>query len=185
MVSNLKAARQAVEAELSYAKQGIAYYMSRAEALEIALHQLENVEGEPSASSKGMKSQANAKSPKTNGRKRGRKARGSEQGSSAAGSPKPQGNGAKRGSKPRAGSSSDADSLPSTGGDFWLNLVNEKPQSAVDISNAAISALGIAQDQKGQIRKLKQRVFPALAGLVSAQKIKDSGTGRERRFFKQ
>lgn len=159
MVSNLKAARQAIEAELSHAKQGMAYYISRVEALEIALQQLENVEGEKSAAG-----------PQAGERQRGRKA---------------QGGGAKRGPKPRAAGSNKADSLPSTGGDFWLKLVSSQPQSAVDISNAAISALGITPDQKGRIQKLKQRVSPALASLVASQKIKDSGAGRERRFFKE
>ena len=188
MVSNenLKAARQAIEAELSHAKEGMAYYMSRVEALEIALQQLENVGDVESISSKGTKPSANAKGAKINGRKRGRKARGWEQASSANGAAAAEADTAKkRSQKPHAKSADDADSLPPTGGDFWLNLVSAQPQSAVDISNAAISALGITPEQKGRIQKLKQRVSPALASLVSAQKIKDSGAGRERRFFKE
>jgi len=163
MVSNLKAARQAIEAELSHAQKGMAYYISRVEALEVALLQLQSVESETSAAG-----------PKTGEPQRGRKARGPAQGG-----------GAKRGPKPRAAGSNKADSLPSTGGDFWLKLVSNQPQSAVDISNAAISALGITPDQKGRIQKLKQRVSPALASLVASQKIKDTGAGRERRFFKE
>ena len=189
MVSNqnhLKAAREAIEAELAHAKEGMDYYTSRVEALEIALQQLENVEGGEIASSKGAKSAANAKGAKTNDQKRGRKARGSEQDSSANGAAAAEAGGAKkRSQKPRAKSTDDADSLPPTGGDFWLKLVSDRPQSAVDISNAAISALGITPEQKGRIQKLKQRVSPALASLVSSQKIKDSGAGRERRFFKE
>lgn len=186
MVSNLKAARQAIEAELSHAKEGMTYYMSKVEALELALQQLESVEGEESTLSKGTtKSPANAKGAKTNDRKRGRKARDWEQSSSANAYAAAEAEGAKkRSQKPRARSTDDADSLPPTGGDFWLNLISDQPQSAVDISNAAISALGITPEQKGRIQKLKQRVSPALASLVSAQKIKDSGAGRERRFFK-
>ena len=115
-----------------------------------------------------------------------RNTRGSEQSSSTNGSPVAEANGAKkRGQKPRVKSADNADSLPPTGGDFWLNLVSDQPQSAVDISNAAITALSIAPEQKGRIQKLKQRVSPALASLVSSQKIKDSGAGRERRFFKE
>ena len=188
MVSNqnLKAARQAIKAELSHAKEGRAYYLSRIEALEIALQQLESVEDVESISSTGTQSPANAKGAKTNDRKRGRKARGSERDSSANGYATAEADGAKkRSQKPRTKSADDADSLPPMGGDFWLNLVSDQPQSAVDISNAAISALGIAPEQKGRIQKLKQRVSPALASLVSSQKIKDSGAGRERRFFKE
>lgn len=184
MATNLKTARQAIEAELSHAKKGIAYYMSCVEALETALHQLESVEGEQ-PSTKGAPPLASTKSEKANGRKRGRKAHGAKTSASATASASPKGNGAKRGPKPRAGSLTEAGTLPPTGGDFWLNLVSDQPQSAVDISNAAISALGIEPDQKELIQKLKQRVSPALASLVSAQKIRDSGAGRERRFFKE
>jgi chromosome segregation ATPase len=150
MASNLKSAKQAIEAELSHTRQGLAYYAARVEALESALHQLESVDGSANASS----NEANAKNLKENEGKRGRKARG------------------------------EAKELPKTGGDFWLELVSDEPKSAVDISNAAIAALGINPGQKEHIQKLKQRVSPALAGLVSAHKIKDSGAGRERRFFK-
>lgn len=175
MISNLKAARQAIKAELSHAKQDIAFYMSRVEALETALQQLESAEGEHSAApAKGVKSQAGAQAD--NGRKRGRKEHGAEHGAAKS-------NGAKR--KRRAAEAADADGLPRTGGDFWLSLVSNEPRSAVDISSAAISALGIAPDQKELIQKVKQRVNPALASLVAAQKIKDSGEGRERRFFKE
>lgn len=181
MVSNLESARQAIEAELSHAKQGMAYYMSRVEALEIALQQLENVEDEWSIASQEDKSRTNTKSTATNGRKRGRKARAAAQVDDK--SSRRASNGARRGRKPRS-ASAEEHGLPSTGGDFWLQLVSDQPRSAVDISNAAINVLGITPDQKEQIQKLKQRVSPALAGLVAAQKIKDTGSGRERRFFK-
>ncbi len=160
MSSNLKSARQAIEAELSHARQGATYYAARVEALEVALHQLKNVEGDGKAVSREEKPRASAKKPKVNGARRGRKSRG-------------------------VAGANGAQGLPSTGGDFWFSLVSEQPQSAVDISNAAISVLGIKPDQKEQIQKLKQRVSPALAGLVAAQKIRDSGAGRERRFFKE
>lgn len=189
MASNLKSAKQAIKAELSHAKQGIAYYTARVQALESTLHQLESVEDDVSTSTRGEKPQANAKNIKATPAKRGRKPRGAadanggDQGSSANGTSKQRNNKAKR--RPRiTGGSNDANGLPSTGSDFWLSLVSNQPQSAVDIANAAGAALGIKPDQKKQIQKLKQRVSPALAGLVSTKKIKDSGSGRERRFFR-
>lgn len=166
MASNLDSAKQAIEAELSHARQGVAYYMDRVKALESALQQLESVEGDGHATAAKEKPRTRAKYAKSNG-------------------------GAKRGRKPRVAQAengarrrSSASALPSTGSEFWLDLVNDQPRSAVDIANAAIAALGIKPDQKTEIQKLKQRVSPALSGLVSAQKIKDAGAGRERRFFR-
>jgi hypothetical protein len=171
MISNLKSARQAIEAELSHAKKGIAYYTARVEALESALHQLENVEGNG----------ATAKAPKA--RAGGMKLRRGRKASAGNGAHRAAANGAARQGR-KAVRRGGTDSLPVTGGEFWFSLVSDEPRSAVDISNAAISALGIKPEQKIQIQKLKQRVSPALATLVSTQKIKDSGSGRERRFFK-
>lgn len=174
MASNLQSARQAIKAELSYAKQGAAYYEARVEALETALHQLDNVEGDTPAN--GSKARAGTDSPKSNGGTRLRRTR------VANGSAGQHAGAAKRGRKRVA--AKHANDVPATGGDFWLKLVSEQPRSAVDIANAAIETLGIAPDQKDQILKLKQRVSPALAGLVSAHKIRDSGAGRARRFYK-
>lgn len=183
MASNLKSARQAIEAELAHAKQGAAYYAARVEALETALQQLESVEGGGATSPRAASTQASAGSLKRGGartRRRMRAASTNGNGASLA-----NGGATKRSRKARAASSANrADDSLFTGGDFWLSLVNEQPRSAVDIANAAIETLGIAPDQKDKIQKLKQRVSPALAGLVSAHKINDSGAGRERRFFK-
>lgn len=44
-MSNLRTALLAIEAELAYTRQGLAYYRSRVEALEAALAKLDNVEG--------------------------------------------------------------------------------------------------------------------------------------------
>lgn len=189
MVSNLKSARHAIEAELSHARQGIAYYEARVEALEIALHQLDNVEAPAEAPAKRAKYKGKSSGQKagaTRGRglhrmagKNAAKAASGAQGTSVS-----SGKQRERGTKPRTAGSDTGEGLPTTGAEFWLNLVNEQPRSAVDISNAAIATLGIKPDQKRQIQKLKQRVAPALANLVATQKIRDSGAGRERRFFR-
>jgi hypothetical protein len=162
MATNLQSAKQAIKAELSHARQGVAYYTARVQALENTLQQLASVEGEASVAPGAEMPTKSAKLTKVAGAKRGRKAR------------------AANGEGKRAA----ANGLPTTGGEFWLKLVNSQPQSAVDISNAAVAVLGLKADQKQEIQKLKQRVAPALAGLLSAHKIKDTGAGRERRFFK-
>jgi hypothetical protein len=182
MVSNLRSARQAIKAELAHAMQGMAFYTSRVEALESALEQLDNVE-DTGASSNGKQSRAKSADQKTAGARRGPKPRAAEAASTKA-SAKQKVAGKKRGAKTKsAAGANGAGELPATGGDFWLNLITEEPQSAAEISNAAISALGFTPNKK-QITKLKQRATPTLNTLVAAQKIKDTGAGRDRRFFK-
>lgn len=180
MASNLKSARQAIEAELAHAKQGAAYYATRVEALETALQQLDSVEAGTASSTRTASAQTGAGSLKKNGARTRRRIRAASTNGNGASLAAP-----KRSRKARSttGTSRSDDSL-FTGGDFWLSLVSEQPRSAVDIANAAIETLGISPDQKDKIQKLKQRVSPALAGLVSSHKINDSGSGRERRFFK-
>ena len=183
MASNLKSARQAIEPELDHARQGAAYYAARVEALETALQQLDSVEGDSAASLKGAANAGGMKRSAVHGRRRAHAAsNGTGNGN---GSARTRAGVAKRGRKTGAAAGAKrSGSTLSTSGDFWLSLVSEEPRSAVDIANAAIETLGIQPDQKAEIQKLKQRVSPALAGLVSAHKINDSGAGRERRFFK-
>ena len=184
MAPNLNSARHVIEAELSHARQGAAYYAARAEALEVPLDQLERVDNQPQPPSESTKKAAPSG---TTGRRTARRAANSKralQRASVNGSSR-QPNKTSQGMKRRsAGSSTDTSALPTTGGDFWFKLVSEQPQSAIDIANTAIKELGIGPDQKEQIQKLKQRVSPALASLVATQKIRDSGTGRDRHYFK-
>jgi hypothetical protein len=154
MTPNLKLARQAVATELNFAKQGMAYYLSRVEALEQALDQLESVSTghtEPAKTKTAAGRKGKAAQPKDRPRMKA---------------------GAREGRN-----------FPTTGGDFWLELITDQPQSAVDIANAAAVVLGFADD-KAQVQVLKQRVSPALNALVESKKVKDAGAGRERRFFK-
>lgn len=189
MTPNLASAREAIQAELSHARQGMAFYSARVEALETALTQLESVEGDesaPAAKSRHKPATGRQKSGESKRPRQSRKAKGEEAGyaasaNGASGSKRE----AKRGRKARtAGRSGNDVQLPTTGTDFWLKLVTEEPKSAVEIANAAAEVVGIKPDQKAAIQKLKQRVAPALSTLVSRQKIQDSGAGRERRFFK-
>jgi hypothetical protein len=154
MNSNIKIARKAVSAELDLAKRGMAHYLSRVEALEQALAQLDSV-GSKQAGADAAEPAARRK------RKAGR---------------------TENNAQPASGARQ-ARNFPATGGEFWLTLITAQPRSAVELANAAAAALGFSDDPS-QVRVLKQRVSPALNLLVESQKIKDSGTGRERRFFK-
>lgn len=159
-MSNLKSARQAIKAELEHARKGAMFYQSRVVALEEALAKIDSVETNGSVSSNLPKA---GKAPANAGKvKRGRKARGQSTGNKADGS----------------------DKLPSTGKDFWPNLITTQPQSAKEILNAAIKTLGISPS-KEQVKKLSQRQTSALHNMIKANVISDSGAGRDRRFFKK
>ena len=183
MTPNLVSARKAIQAELSYAKQGIEYYSARVDALETALNQLEIVDTDQETSTETRKRKTSVSKEKKAGTgKRGRPRAAQSNGHGQAKSEASPSKG-RRGRK--AGTSSRGDTgLPTTGAEFWLKLITDEPQSAVEIANAAAATVGLKGDQKVQIQKLKQRVAPALAALVAARKIQDSGAGRERRFFK-
>lgn len=84
---------------------------------------------------------------------------------------------------PAAGAKRNRDSLPSTGKGFWPGLITATPQSAAEIMDAAVKALGITPSPE-QSKKLMQRMTNALHTLVKTKEIQDSGSGRERRFFR-
>lgn len=97
----------------------------------------------------------------------------------------------KRGRKPKAVAAEDAkqsqvrkgkSGLPFTGGDFWESLITATPQAAKDVLAAAIKKAGI-KPNADQIKKLTSRMVFALNALVKVGTIKDSGRGRDRRFF--
>jgi len=181
MTPNLESARHAIQAELMHAKQGVEFYAARVEALETALSQLETVDVEEArATRKNTRKSANVRGTRNGASTSRQKARASESEVNKAAA-----KGASRRGRP-AGKDAHAQtgkSLPTTGVEFWLKLVTGEPRSAVDIANAAVREIGLKPDQKDQIQKLKQRVAPALATLVSAGKVHDSGVGRQRRFF--
>lgn len=158
-MSNMQSAKAAILAELSSAKTGLTYYQSRVAALEKALTELENLDTFDTAASTTEK--------------KGKK------GGNAAVPVKA----AKAAKKQGADEKSDARKLPSTGGDFWQNLVSEQPKSAGDVLQAALDSFGMELN-KEQRKKIAQRMTFAINALVKAGKIRDSGSGRERRFFK-
>ncbi len=164
-MSNIDAAKAALQAELSQAKQGLAYYQSQVSALEATLSQL------GALGSVGAAKPAGAK----RGRKPGKTVKAEKPVKAARGRPAK----AKKGGRAAKG----PNDLPFTGGDYWPDLVGSEPQSASDILNASVSGLAF-EPTKEQVKKLAQRMTFVLNSLVKAGKIKDSGSGRGRRFFK-
>lgn len=154
-MSNIKSARDAIRAELNHAREGAAYYQSRVEALEEALAKIDDLEA---AGTPNGKSRPMAETG-TKG-KRGRPA------------------------KKSAPKENEEEKLPSTGKNFWPDLITQHPQSAPEILTAAIRSLGITPS-KGQTKKLAQRQANALSLLTKSGAIASSGSGRERRFFKK
>lgn len=154
-MSNLASAKAAIEAEIAHAKKGLAHFYSRIEALEMTLSHLVAVD-------RGVLD---------------------EQAAATAASAKTPAKAAKAQPATPTKSAKSSKELPATGGDYWPALITDQPQSAPDILNAAIRQLGFTPT-KEQKQKLAGRMTFAINALVKAKKIQDSGTGRERRFFK-
>ncbi|HEX8955503.1 MAG TPA: hypothetical protein VF798_04480 [Burkholderiaceae bacterium] len=161
-MSNLESARAAIEAELSHARNGLQYYHSRIEALESMLGQLAGFQGGGAV-------------PASRGKRGPKPGLAGKAGAKAA---KPE-KGLRRKGERKINSSG----LPFTGGDFWENLVLDEPRSFPDILEAAIGKLEF-EPTKQQVQKLSGRMIFAINALVKSGKIRDSGSGRARRFFK-
>lgn len=158
-MSKLDSAKLALEAEIARAKQGMAYYQSRVEILEQTLAQLNHIAdfdiAQPGAGKRRQKASPLTKAVKVSGRRRTAYGKASAGGSD----------------------------LPSTPSEYWLDLITETPQSAPEILKKAINSLGFEPNQM-QLKKLRQRIAPALQALLKSKQIQDSGSRRERRFFK-
>jgi hypothetical protein len=156
-MSNLQSAKSAIKAEIDHARKGLDYYKSRVEILEQALTQLEHP-GVPERGTRTRRAKAggHAKSAEASRPRKGR-----------------------RPGRPAAS----AHELPYTGGDYWLDLISNEPHSAAEILKMSAGSLGFEPD-KAQIQKLRQRLTAALQALLQAGKIKDSGSGRDRRYVK-
>jgi len=88
-----------------------------------------------------------------------------------------------RGPKRRRAEAGEAGQLPSTAGDYWQNLIDEQPKSGADILAAAVNGLGFTPT-RAQVGKLRNRMAFALKALVRSGAVKDSGSGRARRYFR-
>lgn len=160
-MSNLHTAKLAIEAEIAHAKQGLDYYAEKVKSLQQALAGVVQAEGSTAAAS--PTSSKALKSPTKTGKRK-----------AAPG---------KRGGIAQAATATQAGELPSTGGDYWKNLVATEPKSGRAILAEAINGLGFTPT-RAQVGKLMNRMTFALNSMVKAGTIQDSGTGRERRFFK-
>ena len=167
-MSNLQSAKAAIQAELSQAKAGMAYYQSRAEALEKTLAQLASVSAPGEAPAATAKEKLVPAADAGKAKKRTKKQRTKSAAKAATGEARAQ---------------KGAAELPFTGGDYWTNLLSDQPLSGPEVLKSAISKLGFTPT-KTQVQKLSGRMTFALNTLVKAKKIQDSGTGRARRFFK-
>ncbi len=156
-MSNLRTARLAIEAEIAHAKKGAAYYMERVSSLEQALAQLSSAgEVGPGVKANGKAASYAGKATKAKGPKRRRAVREE---------------------------SGQAGELPSTAGDYWQNLIGEQPKSGAEILAAAVEGLGFTPT-RAQVGKLRNRMAFALKALVQSGAVKDSGSGRARRYFR-
>ena len=162
-MSNLQTATLAIEAEIVHANNGLAYYAARVQALEQALAELRNVKESSDVSS------PRAKLPKT---------------LSAATTAGTGVKGLKKTAKKKTRPEKESAELPSTGGAYWPNLLTDQGQHSSAILKSAIDQLGFTPT-KTQIKKLTQRMTFALNALVKTKKIQDSGSGRDRLFFKK
>ncbi len=152
-MSNLGSAKSAIKAELQHAREGVAYYQSLVTALEEALVRLDSV-GPESAKAPGRKSVVE------------KPVRG------------------RRGRKPRVDVAGEQEgNLPGTRKEFWVDLIDSEPKSAVEVVNAAVRKLDFTPT-RDQVKKLSQRATYALNTMVKSGEISDSGSGRARRFFR-
>lgn len=160
-MQNLESAKVAIEAELALARRGLAHYRSRIEALSETLAQLACIDG----------SAVTSRKPSASAVKRSQKMAQVKPAKAA-------------GKQKYERTAKGGDELPFTGGSYWTDLITAQPQSGADILHAAIATLGFTPT-KAQVQKLTNRLTFALHALVRSGKIQDSGSGRERRFFKR
>jgi len=183
-MSNLEAARVALQAELDHAKTGHAFYAERIASLEQALVQISSLGGGRDAKAPAPKAKA----------KRGRKPNATKLAAAAqpanSDDPTKPAKPAKKAMDGKAGTrgrprkeAANTHELPFTGGDYWTDLVTTVPQFGPDILASGISKLGF-EPTEAQRKVLANRMAPALAALVKSGKIADSGKGRLHRYFK-
>ena len=156
-MANTGSAAKAIQLELNQARQGMMYYSKLVESLEDVLETLAAIDA-----------------PVTDSRtKRGRAA------VSRKAEPKVARTKHKEATMPATKSK-----LPSTGKDFWPALLTDTPQSASEIFNGAVAALGIRPSTEDK-KKLNQRLSNALSVLSKNGDINAEGRGRDRRYTRK
>jgi hypothetical protein len=182
-MSNMDAAKAAIEAELAHTREGLAFYSLRIEALEKTLSQLSGIASGLSYVPNVVDITPAKGKPKVGSAK---PAKATESPLPTAEQPVKPAKAIKaptKAKKQKGVKATGGNELPSTGKDFWPNLVTTEPKSASDILSAAIAGLGF-KPTKAQVQKLAGRQTFAINSLVKTKAIQDSGKGRERRFFK-
>lgn len=159
-MSNIHTAKSSLRAELAHLQAGLSYYQSRVEAVASALDQLDAIEEETGIDLPEEKSQ-----------KKTRQARKGRMPAVA------------RKSARAAGHSAGAGRLPSTGGNFFPDLITSQKQSTAALLRAAAAKLPFkaAADEMVQLRS---RMVAALAAMRKAGKIQSEGKGRARTYFR-
>ena len=88
----------------------------------------------------------------------------------------------KRAKSPVTGkASSSKNALPKTSRGFWLGFIDQNPKTAAAIGNAAVASLGFTPTPE-QAKQLKSRLAPTLQALLKSKAVKDTGSGRERKY---
>ena len=162
-MSNISTVKSALEAEIQYAKQGIAFYAARIVAIEHIIIQLDELRadaGAPSITATAKRGKAHSASLPT--------------ASDVARSIKP--SKAAKGAK-----SARASVLPKTGNAFWQSLLSITPMSNRELLDAAITSLQI-RPTTNDLQKLKQRLANAITNMTKDGAMHSAGSGRERRF---
>jgi hypothetical protein len=77
--------------------------------------------------------------------------------------------------------SSAKNALPKTSRDFWLSFIDQNPKTAAEIGNAAVASLDFTPNLE-QAKQLKSRLAPTLQTLLKSKAVKDSGSGRDRKY---
>lgn len=171
-MSNITSAKSSLRAELAHVQSGLAYYKARVEALSAAIDQLDSI-GDEGQSEMGEGTHM----------QKMRRARKSRQGGAVTAAPAATAK-ASKAKAPRAGRQGKAGSrLPSTGGDFFPNLINEQRQSMSDLLQAAATQMPFKATAE-ELTQLRSRLVAAINHMLQAGKIRDEGKGRARVYFK-
>ncbi len=161
-MSNISTAKSSLHAELAHVQSGLAYYQARVEALNAALHQLDEIGDEIDAELDMEEA------------KPARKARAGRRGRRAAV--------AQKAEKP-ARRSRGASRLPTTGGDFFPDLIGEQKQTMTELLQAAAAQIPFKTNAEEQ-KQLRSRLVAAVNHMLQAGKIRDEGKGRQRVYFR-
>ncbi|QAU33350.1 hypothetical protein [Janthinobacterium sp. 17J80-10] len=170
-MSNITSAKSSLRAELAHVQSGLAYYKARVEALSAAIDQLDSIGDEGQIElGEGTHMQ------------KMRRARKNRQGALTAATPTAKAS--KAAKAPKAGRQGKAGSrLPSTGGDFFPNLINEQRQSMSELLQAAATQLPF-KATADELTQMRSRLVAAINHMLQAGKIRDDGKGRGRVYFK-